>query len=39
MRISIEIVRHPADVKCLKIPALEFPSLESRCGAELLTLG
>ena len=39
MRISIEIVRHPADVKCFKIPALEFPSLKSRCRAEFLTLG
>ena len=39
IRISIEIVRQPADGKCFKIPVLEFPSSESRCQAGLLAVG
>jgi hypothetical protein len=39
MRVSIEIVRQPADCKCFKIPALEAPSSESRSKAGLLALG
>src|SRR6516162_6773226 len=36
MRISIEIVRQPADCKCFKIPALESPSSQPRSKAGLL---
>src|SRR6516165_9512868 len=39
MRISIEIVRQPADCKCFKIPALVSPSSESRCESGLLVVG
>src|SRR5258708_37444773 len=33
VRISIKIVRQPADCKCFKISVLESPSSESRCEA------
>src|SRR6476620_7638924 len=39
VRISIEIVRQPADCKCFKIPVLESPSSESRSEARLLAVG
>jgi hypothetical protein len=39
VRISIEIVRQPADCKCFKIPVLESPSSESRSEAGLLAVG
>src|SRR5260221_1563888 len=35
VRISIKIVRQPADRKCSKIAVLESPSSESRCEARL----
>jgi hypothetical protein len=39
VRISIKIVRHPADGKCFKISFLESRSPESRCEAGLLAAG
>src|SRR5258708_5499554 len=39
VRISIKIVRHPADGKCFKISVLESVSSESRCEAGLLAVG
>src|SRR5260221_9389349 len=39
MRISIEIVRQPANRKCFKIPVLVPPSSESRSEAGLLAVG
>jgi len=39
VRISIKIVRQPADGKCFKISVLESPSSESRCEAGLLAVG
>src|SRR5882762_5755174 len=39
VRISIKIVRQPADCKCFKISVLESPSSESRCEAGLLAIG
>src|SRR5260221_13070760 len=39
VRISIKIVRHPADCKGFKISVLESPSSESRCEPGLLAVG
>jgi hypothetical protein len=39
VRISIKIVRQPADRKCVKVSVLESPSSEFRCQAGLFAAG